>query len=166
MAAEREDEGVAVQEAVASDEVVGADGEELTGEALAELAAVTEAEATAAEAEQAAEAEELAAAHRELDAQRAETRAAVARYREALLAAEPALPPELVSGETLEQVESSADAARRAVAQIRERLNAEGEAEAARGFPVGAPAREGVSTAGMSAAEKIARGLSERSPAA
>ena len=135
-------------------------GEELTEEILDELAAVAEAEATAAEAQQAAEIEALAAARSELEAQRAQTRAAVARYREAVLAAEPELPPELVSGEALEEVESSLEAARHAVAQIRERLSA--ESEAGGGFPVGAPARGAPSSAAMSAAEKIAYGLEQQ----
>ena len=75
------------------------DGDELPEETLKEMAAVAEAVATATEVEQAAEAERLAAVERELEAQRAQTRASLGRYREALLAAEPALPPER-SGES------------------------------------------------------------------
>ncbi|HJM88411.1 MAG TPA: hypothetical protein QF624_02145 [Dehalococcoidia bacterium] len=130
---------------------------------LDELAALAEAEATAADAEVAAQAEDLATARRELDVERAQARAAVERYREAVLAAEPELPPELVSGETLSEVDASLDAARRAVAQVRERMGVESETRA--GFPVWAPARSGVSTAGMSAAEKIAAGLEQRTAA-
>ena len=111
----------------------------MSEETIEELAAIAEAEATTAEAEQAAEAEQLAAVERELATERAQTRAAVARCREAVLAAEPELPPELVSGETLEELEGSLESARRAVAQIRERLSVQSEGE--RGFPVGAPAR-------------------------
>ena len=96
---------------------LGGENEELEGETIEELAALAEAEATAADAEQAAQAEELAVARRLLDAERAQTRAAVARYREAVLAAEPDLPPELVAGETLEELDGSLDAARRAVAR-------------------------------------------------
>lgn len=137
---------------------------ELDEQALAELAALAEAEATAAEAEQAAQAEELAAAQRELAAQRAETRSALARYREAVLAAEPELPPELVVGETLEEVEASLAAARRTVAQVRERIDAERASSAGldRGFPVGAPARGGARGTGMTPAEKIAYGLGQQ----
>ncbi|MDP6607122.1 MAG: hypothetical protein QF664_12820 [Dehalococcoidia bacterium] len=98
--------------------LIGGDGD-VTGDlpeaALDELAALAEAEATAADAEQAAQAEELAAAQRVLEAERARTRSAVARYRDAVLAAEPDLPPELVTGETLEELDASLDAARRAV---------------------------------------------------
>ncbi len=135
----------------------------LEGEALDELAALAEAEATAADAEQAAQAEELAAARLQVDAERAQTRAAVARYREGVLAAEPELPPELVSGETLQEVDGSLDSARRAVAQIRERLTV--EEQSGSGFPAGAPARGGPTTAGMTAAEKIVAGLEQRAHA-
>lgn len=140
------------------------DGDELPEETLKEMAAVAEAVATTTEVEQAAEAERLAAVERELEAQRAQTRASLGRYREALLAAEPALPPELVSGETLEELEESLAAARRAVAQIRERLSAESEADI-RGFPVGAPERRGPSMEGMTSAEKIAYGLEQHARA-
>ena len=57
----------------------------------------------------------------------------------------------------------SLDAARRAVAQIRERMGVESEVSA--GFPVGAPARSGPLATGMSAVEKIAVGLEKRSAA-
>ena len=67
---------------------------------------------------------------------------------------------ELVGGETLEEVERSLEAARRAVAQIRERRSAEGEAGG--GFPVGAPARGGLSVVAISASYKIALGLEQR----
>lgn len=139
---------------------LGGESEELEGETIEELAALAEAEATAADAEQAAQAEELAVARRLLDAERAQTRAAVARYREAVLAAEPDLPPELVSGETLEELDGSLDAARRAVAQIRERIS--GEDGTGGGFPAGAPARSAATTAGMTATEKIVAGLEQR----
>jgi hypothetical protein len=122
------------------------------------LAALAKAEAT--DAEQAAQAEELAAARLQLDAERAQTRAAVGRYRDAVLAAEPELPPELVAGETLDEVDGSLDAARRAVAQIRERLTVEEQASG--GFFAGAPARSGPTSAGMWTAEKIVAGLEER----
>lgn len=145
-------------------------GGDVTGDlpaaALDELAALAEAEATAADAEQAAQAEELAAAQRVLETERARTRSAVARYRDAVLAAEPDLPPELVTGETLEELDASLDAARWAVAQIRERIGVGDEpGEAGSGFPVGAPARSGPTTAGMTAAEKIAAGLEQRAHA-
>lgn len=141
-------------------DVMDGDGEEPSPDALAELEAVTETEVeTASAVEQA-----LEATRRELEEQRHLALAAVARYRGAALAAEPELPPDLVTGETIEAVDASLAAARRAVAQIRQRLAEESEAAEsfARGFPTGAPARLDVLTEGMSAAEKIARGLEQR----
>ena len=132
-----------------------ADGEEPTREALAELAAVEESEASAESALEAA----LASARSDLAAQRAQTADAVGRYREAALAAAPDLPAELVSGDSIEAVDASLAAARRTVEQVRARLASE---SVSRGFPAGAPARGEPSTEGMSSSEKIARGLRER----
>ncbi len=77
--------------------------------------------------DQTAAAAALEATLRELEEQRRLASAAVARYRDAALAAEPELPPDLVTGETLEEVDASLAAARRAVAQIRERLATESQ---------------------------------------
>jgi hypothetical protein len=154
------------------DELAVADGEgdELPDEALAELAAIEdtdrdapgEAPETGADAELTRLRAELDEARSGLEAERAARQAAVARYRHAVLAAEPALPPELVEGESLESVDASVEAARRAVAQIRERLVEEAEDAASRGFPAGAPGRSDPGTEGMSATEKIAFGLERR----
>jgi hypothetical protein len=129
--------------------------DEPSAEALAEIAALEESEASAASTLEAA----LASVRAELDEQRAQTAAAVARYRQAALAAAPEIPAELVTGDTVEAVDASLAAARRTVEQVRATLAAE---SASRGFPAGAPARGEPSTDGMSAAEKIARGLRER----
>ncbi len=139
-------------------DVVDDDGEEPSADVLAELAAVTAAEDDSASAIESA----LEATRRELEEQRRLALAAVGRYREAALAAEPELPPELVSGQTVEEVDASLAAARRTVAAIRQRLADEAE-PSMRGFPAGAPARLGGSTEGLSASEKIARGLEQRS---
>ena len=154
------------------------EGEELPEEVAAELSALgaelgdaseadEDGELDAREAERVAEHEadreaghaELAAVRAELERERSRSRAALARYREAALAAEPGLPPELVDGDTLDELDESLAAARRTVASIRERLTVE---EQARGFPAGAPARSRPSTAGLSAQEKIALGLGEQ----
>jgi hypothetical protein len=133
------------------------DPEGLPEEVQAELEALAEADReTPSVLEQA-----LEAARRELEAQRAQTQRAVARYREALLAAEPDLPPDLVRGESIEEVDEAARLARETVARIRERVEAARRPE--RGFPVGAPAR-GFTYRSLSAAEKIAAGLREREP--
>ncbi len=138
----------------ADDEFVTDDGASLPDDVQAELEALAAADLDGGnEVEQA-----LAQVQRELAQQRALTRQAVDRYREALLAAEPDLPPDLVHGDSLEEVDASVEAARRTVARIRDRI----EAERGRGFPVGAPARTAASALGLTPAEKIARGLQER----
>ena len=131
------------------------DGYGLPDEVQAELEALAAADLDGGgEMEQA-----LAQTQRELAQQRALTRQAVERYREALLAAEPELLPDLVRGETLEEVDAAVEAARRTVARIRERM----EAERGKGFPVGAPARgAGLATSGLTPVEKITRGLQQR----
>ena len=133
--------------------------DELPDEAAAELAAVAEAERD----ELATLRSELQEARDALDAEQAARRAAVARYRGALLTVEPSLPPELVEGDDVEAVDASVEAARRTVAEIRERIARESEDEAVRGFPAGAPERRGPRTEAMSTAEKIAYGLEQRS---
>ena len=144
----------------ALDGIVADDGDGLPDEVRAELEAVAAAEGEMHDALE----EALTEAQQALAAQREATRAALGRYREALLAAEPDLPPDMVAGETLEAVDASVAAARQTVARIRERMAASAVPGAApsRGFPVGAPARGGHSTRGLTAAEKIAAGLSER----
>jgi len=144
--------------ALAALDVIADDEDGLSEEARAELEAVADAE----EELNGALEEALAEAQQALAAQRAATRAAVARYREALLAADGDLPPDLVHGDTLEEIDASVSAARQAVAQIRERLTAEARAIPSRGFPVGSPARTPHTSRGLTPAEKIAAGLSER----
>lgn len=145
-------------------EFVSDDGDGLPDEVLAELEALA---STDFDDGTAALESALAEAQRELAQQRTLTRLAVARYRDALLAAEPELPPDLVHGETLEEIEASAVSARDAVARIRERVATERMEPTGRprGFPVGAPARSserGHAHSTMSAHEKIAAGLQER----
>jgi hypothetical protein len=114
------------------DAFVDIEGMEPPADELEEIAAVT-----------AAEANELLEARAALEAERERTHA------------------ELVHGASLEELDASMAAARSAVADISARLS-EARASTERGFPVGAPARGGASIAGMSASEKIRRGLEVR----
>jgi chromosome segregation ATPase len=108
----------------------------------------------------AAELEETAAGlRRELARAHDGRRAAVARYREALAAAAPELPAELLAGDTVEAVDEAARRARELVARVREHLSA---AESARPVPAGSPPRRGPDVAALSPAEKIRYGLAER----
>lgn len=148
-------------------ETFDADGEPLPDDVQAEIEALA-AEDLAAEGLAADEAagsargleQALAATRRELARQRDLASAAVARYREAMLAAEPDLPPEMVRGESIEDVDASIAAARTMVARVRERVEARRPSE--RGFPAGAPARESGGRGHLSARQKIAAGLQER----
>ncbi|MFN8639321.1 MAG: hypothetical protein U0360_07655 [Dehalococcoidia bacterium] len=145
-----DDSGTAVDDVEASTDLVDDEAFEPPVDELDEIAAVS-----------AAEASELLETQAALEVERARNRALLARYRDAILEAEPELPPELVHGASLEELDASMAAARSAVAGISARLS-ETRASSERGFPVGAPARAGASTAGMSASEKIRRGLEAR----
>ena len=77
----------------------------------------------------------------------------------ALLASQPEVPPDLVSGETVEEVDQQLEAALRMIAQLRGHL--ESQAQAAR-VPTGAPARRAPDLSALSPAEKIVHGLSQQ----
>ena len=87
---------------------------------------------------------------------RASIAGAVARYREAVLAATPGVPGDLVSGDTFEEIDESLHAAAAVVADVRERLEAE---VAATTIPAGAPGRQPVDLSGLSGEQKIAWAL-------
>ena len=130
------------------------DGDLLPDEVQAELEALAAAELDDGSGLEAA----LAETQRELARQQSLTRQAVARYRDALLAAEPELPADLVRGDSIEEIDAAVEVARGAVRRIREQV----AAERPRGFPVGAPARSIDRHGPMTAHEKIAAGLQER----
>ena len=92
----------------------------------------------------------------ELSTAREQVRESAARYREALLSASPEVPADMVSGESVEEVEASLAAARQTVAQVRQHL--ESQAQAGR-VPAGAPPRSGAELSALTAEEKIRRGL-------
>jgi hypothetical protein len=81
---------------------------------------------------------------------------AVARYRE-LVASQPGLVPEMVRGNTPEEIDASAEAARRAYGEISRRVAEEYE----RQMPVGNPARSAAAagSAHLSPEAQIALGL-------
>lgn len=98
----------------------------------------------------------LAESGRELESLRAALAHAAARYRETALAAAPEIPADLVSGETLEEVDASLEAARRTVARVRDHLESRAQAER---VPAGAPERQGAELTRLSPADKIRLGL-------
>ena len=86
--------------------------------------------------------------------------AATARYREALLAAAPEIPEELVVGESPDEVEASLAGARQMVETVRGRIESQIADER---VPSGAPVRGAQEFSGMSSREKIAYALTQRS---
>jgi chromosome segregation ATPase len=84
------------------------------------------------------------------------TREAVQRVRQSILDREPDLPHELVTGETVADLDSALTAARQTVAQVRQHL--EQQAQSLR-VPAGAPVRTVGDTAPLTPGEKIRAGL-------
>ncbi len=85
---------------------------------------------------------------------------ATAKYRQAALAATPEVPPELVQGATVEEVDAAMARAKALVDEVRKRAAAR-SAETPR-TPAGAPARSAPDLSGLTAREKIAHGLARR----
>ena len=83
---------------------------------------------------------------------------AIAAFREASLTAEPALPTELVRGETIAEVRTALEAARETVASIRQRIAEEG-APLTIHVPRGTPPRRTSDDSALSPRSKIAEGL-------
>lgn len=102
------------------------------------------------------EQDELSRLRDELEASREHERVAVERFREALLASEPALEPSMVAGDSLAEVEASFAAATAVLARLRERA----AAEAAVRIPAGAPGR--ATNRPRTAFEKIREGLAPK----
>ncbi|GIW17909.1 MAG: hypothetical protein KatS3mg064_1066 [Tepidiforma sp.] len=100
---------------------------------------------------------QLAERDEALAAARAAHARAIGRLREALAAAEPALDPALLSGETVDELEASYAAAKETLARIREAVRR----EAAAAVPAGVALRQ-QGRAAMSAIEKIRAGLAGR----
>ena len=96
----------------------------------------------------------------ELQTLRHQLASATARYRQALLAAAPEIPEELVAGNTPEEVEASLGRARQMVERIRSRIEAQ---IAEQRVPTGSPIRSTPDISGLSAQEKIAYALSQQS---
>lgn len=105
-------------------------------------------------AAQSIELEDLRSAVTEVQAA---SREAVERVRQSILEREPDLPQELVTGETVADLDAAVSQARQTVAQVRQHL--EQQAQSLR-VPAGAPVRGAPDVSGMTASEKIRAGLS------
>jgi chromosome segregation ATPase len=112
-----------------------------------------------AQAQLAVRDEEMTTLRQEMEALQASLKATAGKYRSALLASQPEVPPDLVSGETVEEVDQQLEAALRMIAQLHGHL--ESQAQAAR-VPTGAPARRAPDLSALSPAEKIVHGLSQQ----
>jgi chromosome segregation ATPase len=95
----------------------------------------------------------------QMDAAGEQTRAATARYRELALRAEPGVLPELVAGDTIDDIDASLASARALAGRIRAQIEA--ESQAAR-VPAGAPERRGPDFRAMTPEQKIRYGLQQR----
>jgi len=131
---------------------------EALGQAKAELADRDEELAALRESLSAAQAE-AAAARSEAEELRASLRSAAEKYRQAALASRTEVPPELVGGETVEEVDRQLDAALRMVAQLKSHLESQAQAQR---VPTGAPARRAPNLASLSPTEKITYGLGQK----
>ena len=95
----------------------------------------------------------------ELAGLRGQLAAAGVRYRDALLAAAPDVPPDLVTGATADELDASMQKARQLVERIRSQ--AQTQTPAAR-VPAGAPVRSTADLSSLSPQEKIAHALAQQ----
>ena len=100
--------------------------------------------------------EELALARADLEETRQRLELAVAKYRLLALERQPQIPPELVSGDSVEAVDRSLATARALVEQVRRQLEAEMQS---RRVPAGSPGRQGADVSALSPRDKIAYAL-------
>lgn len=82
-----------------------------------------------------------------------------ARYRDLVVRAEPAVPPELIAGDTIAAIDDSLAAARTTVGRVRSHLEA--QSQAAR-VPAGAPPRSAPDLSALSPEQKIRLGLQRK----
>jgi hypothetical protein len=118
---------------------------------------IAELEAQLGEARQAAESLRVL---QEKDAAISEARdKAISKYLEAARALNPTIPKDVIHGQTVEEIDASAEKAKAIADAVKASLEA--EAREVR-VPAGAPARGGISLEGLSAREKIAAGLTQK----
>jgi hypothetical protein len=87
-----------------------------------------------------------------------ELAASLTRYRDALLASAPEVPPEMVQGESAVALEEAFSRARDLVEQVRRQVEARVARER---VPAGAPTRGAPDLSGLSAQEKVRMGLQQ-----
>lgn len=93
------------------------------------------------------------------DAAEARLSAAAGELRRVALESNPDLPPEMVGGDTVDEVVRSIADASATVARLRERIEEERAAAEPARVPSGAPVRRGTGGGSLSPRDKIAEGL-------
>ena len=106
----------------------------------------------------ASQAAELETLRSRIDAGSVQAQTDAERYRSLVLAHEPDLPAELVSGDSIESLEQSIVRARQTVAQVRQHIEEQARAQR---VPAGAPVRASADVSDLTPAEKIRLGLRE-----
>ena len=102
---------------------------------------------------------ELDSINSQLSASNSDMGDAVGKYREALLEANPGIPPELLGGSSIAELDEALAKARVVVEKVKAEMgNLAKEAT----VPAGAPARGEPSTEGMTPKEKIAYGIQQK----
>jgi chromosome segregation ATPase len=146
-------------------QTIAADREARAAQLQEDLAAAQQerdrlsAEAAEAQTQLAARDADLSGTRTEVESLQASLHTAAEKYRQAVLASQPEVPPDLVAGETVEQVDEQLQAALRVVDQMRSHL--ESQAQAVR-VPTGAPPRRPPDLSALSPGEKILYGLSRQ----
>jgi len=123
--------------------------------ALAEKdARIAELEASLSEAKQGSE-----AAAAELASVKEANAQAVAKYIDAIRAANPTIPQDIIAGDAIEEIDASVEKAQSIASAVKASLEA--QAKEAK-VPAGAPARGEISLEGLSPREKIAAGIQQK----
>jgi len=102
--------------------------------------------------------DQLARLSQDYEGARAAYAYAVEDYKKMAVGANPLVPPEAISGATVEEVKESLDRALKLVASVQESMAKQAQAAS---VPAGAPARAGLDTSAMSTKEKINYGLEQ-----
>lgn len=108
----------------------------------------------------AATAADATALREQLEEASGRARTAAERYRDLVVRTEPALPAELIDGDSIDAVDASVEAARTVVGRVRSHIEA--QAQAGR-VPAGAPPRSGPDLSSMTPEQKIRYGLAQQS---
>lgn len=83
---------------------------------------------------------------------------AVGAYKSLLISSNPSVPPEMITGNSIREIDASLESARNLVSRVR--LAVEAEISAGR-VPAGAPPRSAPDTEGLTSREKIQYGLAK-----